>query len=1572
MNASAIFARLSLRKESRIAIAIFAIVLILCITFGRYATVRAFSGGTGTIADPYIITTCADLQAIDDDSENMHMNFKLGNDIDCTGVTYQPIGVGDGASFDTGYMTFTGRFDGAGHTISHVTTGNSTYNIAGIFGVLGGAYIHNLTIDQASTTGKSTTTGVGILAGAADQTAIIGVTLTNSHKRGVAVSGNPSGDPFNGSFLVGAFSTPTTFSFVYDPASYTEPSEVQTSIGSCSALASAIRANPHGWYSLSADINCAGIFPLATSTSAFRGIFDGNGHTVSGISTTTSTYPIGLFARAFGATIRNVSLTGTGITLVNVNPEGVGALVGAGTALTLSNVHSTVPLTMAANNNWLTRKLGGLVGAGGSIGIDTSSVNADMGSGYGAYMGGLIGNAYDVEISSSTYIGNLNAEALVGGIVGYTLVANLNNVHATTTISCAFECGGLAGQIDNQTVQYQFANASSTITDSSARVTFNDANNAFTEDTRAEWIGGLIGWAENVNLRNVTANVDASFSSPTTLELDEIGGLAGRFGRYYRGTTVTNVTNATSTFSLVFDSSGGVLYGAGGLIGTLFANAPASFTNAYASTTIVAGTPIDTVDDVSYLGGIGGDPGEVALQNVSSKYVISVYGDPSSAAGVHDIGGVSGERYLYSNTTDSSAIGTINITGSNIFRIAGFDGYLDSSLFQNSYASSTITINGQPQYIGGLFGYLADSVIQNSYAISSIAATVAGNLSDIGGLAGFSSQASFDSSFVQGSIVATGNGSTPTGAYRIGGAFGDLLTSTSTNTYASTTISLDTPVPENGNESTAVGGFVGDLSSSVLSNSYAAGSLTLASASSSLAFLRASGFIGRSDGTGSAINNSFAGSRVTLSASTSEIGAFAGEPNIGDAYTTNAYAADLTPGLLCTGQDLTDPAWCAPRTPTSYFFTSTNQPLAVWDFSTVWDTNGCDFPILNVFSSFFPNAGTSCSGGGGGNTAPTLTTSSASAITDTGATLNGTITAIGSPAPTVRGFAYGLTTAYGATTAQNGSFGTGAYTAIVSGLSCNTTYHVASYATNLGGTGYGADVPFTTSACSAPTPASASHHSSSGPITPPGLVITNITSSLTSSGVTVTWDTNEPASSQLFYGSTISLGATTPETDTVSGVTSHTVMLPLPACDHSQHFSVLSTDAAGKTSVSPGHSSTTLVCPAVPPASAPGAVMPPPSFGTGSVKAPTPPIAPPTIAAAPPHVPPDTGQAVPSPVAPTANGTFLGLLKVMTEAPLALLQFVSRGSSSLLLSLLAAFGLLIAALGILWNFASSLRTLSDIPSMLARGFGSLFPFGYFRRKDRPWGTVYDSYTLRPLDPAVVTLYDASGKELKTIITDLDGRFGFLADAGTYSVIAQKGHHSFPARNIAVLDPVYTHPYTGGPITITNEGVVVKDIPLDPVDFDWNEYEKYRKGLFHFFSRFDRPLAYASLILTPLGALISIVEMFVQPNFFNILFVLLYALIGFLYLSGFRPRLYGMVKDALGQPLAFAVVKAYRPGATSTSTKAVTDHLGRYYLLLPPGDTYDITVESRSGDTFTPVYRAHFEHLEGHLGRVIRV
>ncbi len=102
---------------------------------------------------------------------------------------------------------------------------------------------------------------------------------------------------------------------------------------------------------------------------------------------------------------------------------------------------------------------------------------------------------------------------------------------------------------------------------------------------------------------------------------------------------------------------------------------------------------------------------------------------------------------------------------------------------------------------------------------------------------------------------------------------------------------------------------------------------------------------------------------------------------------------------------------------------------------------------------------------------PVSTTTAATALTTSAATLNGTVSANG--ASTTVNFEYGTTAAYGSLMAAAQSplsTNNAPVSAVVSGLACNTLYHFRVDATNGIGSNNGSDLTFTTSACPAAAP----------------------------------------------------------------------------------------------------------------------------------------------------------------------------------------------------------------------------------------------------------------------------------------------------------------------------------------------------------------------------------------------------------------------------------------------------------------------------------------------------------------------
>lgn len=102
-------------------------------------------------------------------------------------------------------------------------------------------------------------------------------------------------------------------------------------------------------------------------------------------------------------------------------------------------------------------------------------------------------------------------------------------------------------------------------------------------------------------------------------------------------------------------------------------------------------------------------------------------------------------------------------------------------------------------------------------------------------------------------------------------------------------------------------------------------------------------------------------------------------------------------------------------------------------------------------------------------TPPSVSTSSASSLGETSATLNGYLTSMGDTSSCMVYFQYGTTTSYGSTTQSHSMSSTDSFSQSITGLSPGTTYHCRAGASNSVETVYGLDVTFNTpSAISAP------------------------------------------------------------------------------------------------------------------------------------------------------------------------------------------------------------------------------------------------------------------------------------------------------------------------------------------------------------------------------------------------------------------------------------------------------------------------------------------------------------------------
>ena len=93
-----------------------------------------------------------------------------------------------------------------------------------------------------------------------------------------------------------------------------------------------------------------------------------------------------------------------------------------------------------------------------------------------------------------------------------------------------------------------------------------------------------------------------------------------------------------------------------------------------------------------------------------------------------------------------------------------------------------------------------------------------------------------------------------------------------------------------------------------------------------------------------------------------------------------------------------------------------------------------------------------------------VSTSSATSVATTTATLNGNLTDLGGESSATVSFQYGTTASYGSTASAGTKSATGTFNAAITGLSASTTYHFRAKAVAGSTTVYGSDTTFTTSA----------------------------------------------------------------------------------------------------------------------------------------------------------------------------------------------------------------------------------------------------------------------------------------------------------------------------------------------------------------------------------------------------------------------------------------------------------------------------------------------------------------------------
>ncbi|WP_147290469.1 beta strand repeat-containing protein [Pannonibacter phragmitetus] len=362
-------------------------------------------------------------------------------------------------------------------------------------------------------------------SGTGTGTVTFGSGITATASGGVSLYYNPSGNDNS----------------TVNSTSYTAPVNYSANAGASTTITAYMLVNTvhdlqnmknrlSGIYALGRDIDAsataswnsgAGFAPIGVNIgSPFTGTFDGDGHTISGLTINRGTTDnVALFGYAGSSGImRNVGLTLAAVTGKNNSSILVGRIDGG----TISDVSVEGVVNGAVN-------AGGLVGYISGAAVTRSSASGSV-SGTGIRTGGLVGYSQYGTISNSyAAVAVSGSSTGVGGLVGHGS-GTISNSYATGTVtSTGSGTGGLIGS-------------------GSATISNSYATGAVTGGTST---GGFIGQMTGGTIST------SFFNAETTGQTRGVGTNASASG-------VTGLTTAQMTSFATFDDAGWDIANAGG------------------------------------------------------------------------------------------------------------------------------------------------------------------------------------------------------------------------------------------------------------------------------------------------------------------------------------------------------------------------------------------------------------------------------------------------------------------------------------------------------------------------------------------------------------------------------------------------------------------------------------------------------------------------------------------------------------------------------------------------------------------------------------------------------------------------------------------------------------------------------------------------------------------------------------------------------------------------------------------------------------------------------------------------
>ncbi|MFH2063557.1 MAG: fibronectin type III domain-containing protein [bacterium] len=229
-------------------------------------------------------------------------------------------------------------------------------------------------------------------------------------------------------------------------------------------------------------------------------------------------------------------------------------------------------------------------------------------------------------------------------------------------------------------------------------------------------------------------------------------------------------------------------------------------------------------------------------------------------------------------------------------------------------------------------------------------------------------------------------------------------------------------------------------------------------------------------------------------------------------------------------------------------------------------------------------------------------------------------------------------------------------------------------------------------------------------------------------------------------------------------------------------------------------------------------------------------------------------------------------------------------------------------------------------------------FGARRRKK--WGVVYDAITKQPVDLAIVRLLnDQTGRTVRSMVTDREGRYFFIVNDGSYRMTVAKSGYVFPSvylKNVRE-DIRFVNLYHGETINVASNTTITANIPIDPIAKEKAPRRVFWEGIAR---RLQKGVSLLTLVAMVAAVIISPTPFVIGMLAANIVLFLLFRRLA----SGRRPKNWGIVYDQqTKKPIRNAIVRIFEARYNKLLETRVTDLRGRYAFLVG-NNVYYVTYE----------------------------